>query len=152
MMRMLLGLVCPLVGAATANDVLQPASMESWIAMETDVPQGVHSGWLEGDRCMKDDSVSLTFMLHYSAKQRTMLHEALMNVSDPASAAYGQHKTREEVAQMVALPQSVAKVTAFLAKGGVKSDLITTSQHQDSVTVRRLPCRIAEQLLSTSIR
>ena len=95
------------------------AFSEPRMGMEKDVER--HSstlGWRLGARCASSEEVEYTFMLSHTDAQIRTLHETLMAVSDPDSASYGHHLTRDEVARIVELPGAVSAVGSWLRAAG----------------------------------
>jgi hypothetical protein len=142
--------VAPGLGVLAPFSGMQQPSMER-SAMEPDVPLGARSSWAEGDHC-STEQLNVTFMLRHSEAQLTTMHNTLMKVSDPASAAYGQHLTQAEVAKMVGRPEAVDAVRQFLVAGGVAPSSIHPNVFQDAIKVESVPCLLMEQLLSTNLR
>eukprot|EP01041_Mallomonas_annulata_P010135 gene10135-21134_t len=81
-------------------------------------------------------------------KQRNipLLEAILYNISDPKSSQYGQHLSREEIANLTSSPDSVTALHEFLLDAGVTE--INHSHHGEFVTVKA-PIVILEQILST---
>ncbi len=124
------------------------AFSEPRMGMEKDVER--HSstlGWRLGARCASSEEVEYTFMLSHTDAQIRTLHETLMAVSDPDSASYGHHLTRDEVARIVELPGAVSAVGGWLRAAGAEP---TQSPTRDSLAVN-LTCAKAEELFGTQL-
>ncbi|KAI0661205.1 family S53 protease [Cubamyces menziesii] len=85
-----------------------------------DIPEGfVLSGAAPQDKV-------LSLRLALVQSDPAGLEKALMDVSTPSSALYGQHLTKEEVEKFVApSPDSVAAVNAWFAENGIEAKSIS---------------------------
>ena len=122
------------------------AFSEARVGIEKDVER--HSsalGWRLGARCALSTQIEYTFMLSHTDAQIRTLHETLMAVSDPDSASYGHHLTRDEVARIVELPGSIDAVGGWLRDAGAA---LMPSPTRDSLAVN-LTCATAEELFGT---
>eukprot|EP01041_Mallomonas_annulata_P001303 gene1302-2516_t len=84
----------------------------------------------------------------FVVKQRNLklLEAILFNISDPNSSQYGQHFSREEVANLTSSPDSVRIIQEFLIDAGVTS--INHTHHGEFITVKASIATL-EQILST---
>jgi len=128
-----------------------PYDVEPLAELEPDVDVGKRAGWRQGAPCSDGSTIKVSFMLRHSAKQHQKLHDHLMAVSSPDHASYGKHLTRDELANLTAVPDGVETVTKYLAASGVHKSTIAISPTHDAVTVGELPCFLAETLFSTTI-
>ncbi|KAH9847188.1 family S53 protease [Lenzites betulinus] len=103
------------------------------------IPDGfVHSGTAPQDKV-------LTLRLALVQSDTEGLQNALMDVSTPSSALYGQHLTKEEVEKFVApSPDSVAAVNAWFAENGIEAKSISPAGDWLSFSV---PVSKANELL-----
>ncbi|OSD03928.1 family S53 protease [Trametes coccinea BRFM310] len=106
-----------------------------------DIPEGfVHSG-----PAPQDTVLNLRLALVQS--DPAGLEKALMDVSTPSSALYGQHLSKEEVEKFVApSPDSVAAVQAWLADNGIDAKTISPAGDWLSFAI---PVSKANELLDT---
>ncbi|KAJ7088031.1 family S53 protease-like protein [Mycena belliarum] len=89
----------------------------------------------------------LTLRIALKQKNIAGLETALYQVSDPASALYGQHLTAEEVAAFVAPTEdTLAAVSAWLAENELSAKPVTPAGDMLEIT---LPVAQANELLST---
>ena len=95
-------LLC-LVGLACASN----------IALESELSTSTPAGWTKGARATGD--VELTFAV--KQQNAAALTEAVLAVSDPRSARYGQHLSREDVDKLTEpMEESTAAVQRFLSE------------------------------------
>lgn len=132
---------------------LQPEDFaaERWLTLEKGVRAGQQKGWDRINHCTQKDVLNVSFMLRHTEAQATNLRELLLNVSDPRSAQYGHYLSRSQLTSLVAVPKAVTAVHNYLTSAGVESSSIVASATQDAVSIRNLPCPLAEKLFSTDI-
>ncbi|KAI0823314.1 family S53 protease [Trametes gibbosa] len=113
-------------------------SLQLHEAMEV-IPEGfVHSGAAPQDKV-------LNLRLALVQSDTEGLQKALMDVSTPSSALYGQHLSKDEVEKFVApSPDSVAAVNAWFAENGIEAKTISPAGDWLSFSV---PVSKANQLL-----
>jgi len=132
-MRVVVAVVALLAAAANAG-VLKES---------TNVPEH----WMRTERSPRDLMIELTVAV--KLQNTDVLHETLMTVSDPASAAYGQHLTTNQVSDLVK-PElsSVVAVLSWLDAAGVDTSTVEATRTGDFISVV-VPVATAEQLLET---
>jgi len=79
------------------------------------------------------------------------MQDRLLAVSDPASRAYGQHLTQEDVARLAATPEAAARVRGYLLDAGVLASQMRMGATRDSLTLASVSCGLLERLLSTTL-
>ena len=92
-------------------------------------------GWMRRG----DVPAGTTIPLSFALKQRgaAELEAALLAVSDPASARYGQHLTRDDVAALLApAPEAQQAVRRWMASHGIEE-----SEVLDQVLLARTPVK-----------
>ncbi|KAH9889378.1 family S53 protease-like protein [Cubamyces lactineus] len=136
----LLAFVCLGVAAATPLD----ASSTSFRVREQ--RQAAPRGFTQVGPAPPDQTLSLRLALAES--NPSGLIDALYSVSDPDSASYGQHLSKEEVEQYVA-PQTstVQAVNSWLEENGLTSKTLSPAGDWISVSV---PVAKANQMFNTN--
>jgi tripeptidyl-peptidase-1 len=74
------------------------------------------------------------------------LTQILYDVSDPASANYGKHKTAQEIKELTSNPTANAKIHEYLKSAGV--DVASESLGGEYITARA-PVKLWENMFST---
>ncbi|KAI0047118.1 family S53 protease-like protein [Auriscalpium vulgare] len=117
---------------ATCLTYATPLSGRSMIVHER--REAIPGGFVSHGLAPKDAVLNLRLALVQS--DPAGLEEALMAVSTPSSALYGQFLSKEEVEKFVApAPQSVAAVSAFLSEHGVTAKPISPAGDWLSIDV-----------------
>jgi tripeptidyl-peptidase-1 len=96
-----------------------------------------------------DVPAGTTIPLSFALKQRgaAELEAALLAVSDPASARYGQHLTRDDVAALLApAPEAQQAVRRWMASHGIEEDVEARSYAGDWIRAR-VPVEKARDML-----
>ena len=137
--------------AADSSHSLAPLDGARWQRMEPSVPQVAHSGWESAGRCRGTELLNVTFFLKHSTEQARLMQDRLLAVSDPASRAYGQHLTQEDVARLAATPEAAARVRGYLLDAGVLASQMRMGATRDSLTLASVSCGLLERLLSTTL-
>ncbi|KAH9011972.1 subtilisin-like protein [Lactarius deliciosus] len=94
-----------------------------------------------------------TIDLHIAlkAKNENALIDALIEVSSPGHPKYGAHLSREEVAELVALPSDVLELAnVWLKHHGVHPSTISTKHGGSWLTLTGVPVSRANELLRAS--
>ncbi|KAH8987037.1 subtilisin-like protein [Lactarius akahatsu] len=94
-----------------------------------------------------------TINLHIAlkAKNENALINSLTEVSSPGHPKYGEHLSREEVAELVAPPSDVLELAnAWLEHHGVYPSTISTKHGGSWLTLTAIPVSKANELLSAS--
>ncbi|TDL17434.1 family S53 protease-like protein [Rickenella mellea] len=129
-------LLVSFVTAVCANPVFR-----SLVAHEA--RQGVPSGFVAKGPAAPDTQLSLRIALVQS--DTAGLEAALLDVSTPSSANYGNHLSKEEVEEFVKpSADSVAKVNEWLSSNGLKATTISPAGDWLSVS---MPVKQANELL-----
>ena len=68
---------------------------------------------LPGPRAHPHEMHSITFVV--KKRNSDVLQEVFLNVSDPLSADYGKHWSKDQISQLTVNPQAVQKIASFLA-------------------------------------
>ncbi|KZV92013.1 subtilisin-like protein [Exidia glandulosa HHB12029] len=121
----------------------EPAVKHSWV----EVPEG----WMDDGSVPPADH---TINLRIGLKQNKIdvLIEQLYEVSDPTSASYGKHLSKEQVEALVAPhPDTVALVEEWLAAHDISPAHCSRSPAGDWLSVN-VPVSKAERLLDTNYR
>ena len=101
-------LLCVVTLAAASN-----------IALESELSTSTPAGWTKGARATGD--VELTFAV--KQQNGAALTEAVLAVSDPRSARYGQHLSREDVDELTRpLEESATALERFLSEQKLDRD------------------------------
>jgi tripeptidyl-peptidase-1 len=112
--------------------------------METDRPTGLKDGWHVVGDSPRDTTLELVFAVKNTRTGMAALEEELLEVSDPRSARYGQHLTREEMYDLVKPRQAhIDAVHTFLNRFGVTGVEVTPDMITAEVSVA-----VAEQMLA----
>ena len=79
-------------------------------------------------------NASLTHEVLIAVKQKNLdkVHKILMDVSDPSSAEYGKHLTREELASLTSNSESTSAIETYLNQNG--ATVIKKTQNGDYIT------------------
>ena len=105
--------------------------------------------WVRGQRCPSDRRITLHVSLALSPAARQSLEQTFWEVSDPASRKYGKYLTRDQVTELLAVPdENVRAVTSFF--DSVELASVSVSPHKDSVRVD-MGCREAEALFHVQL-
>ncbi|KAI0675069.1 family S53 protease [Trametes maxima] len=89
-----------------------------------EVREDIPDGFVNSGSAPQDAVLNLRLALVQS--DAAGLEKALMDVSTPSSALYGQHLSKEEVEKFVApSPESVAAVNAWFAENGIEAKTIS---------------------------
>ena len=66
-------------------------------------------GWVKGSRSSPDDIVKFRFALHHDERRVGRLERQLYAISDPASAEYGKHMSRDDIIDAIAAEPRVIR-------------------------------------------
>jgi len=133
------------------KSVLPVVAAAQWTKMETDVT--VHdpavSSWVRGEEPPADHSVGLSVIVRLDEEQRADLERTFWEVSDPKHANYGKFLSRDEVREMIDVPQDrLERIQDYLTSHGC-TDINTASQ-RDVVSVA-CPVSAIETALDTKL-
>lgn len=111
---------------------------------------GKFRSWIQGLRAGHQETVDLFFMLRRSPLVRSRLEEALLEVSTPGSARYGQHLSKAE-AELLAPPVDGAQkvVLDWLETHGVKGRGAVVVR--SDVVEAKIPVEVAETMFNTTL-
>jgi tripeptidyl-peptidase-1 len=94
----------------------------------------------------KEEFITLVFALQQ--RNLDVVHNILMEVSDPDHSNYGKHLTFEELGALTANPEAETAVMNFLLSHGVSKSHISVTPNKEFMRVR-MTVEIAENILST---
>jgi len=119
--------------------------------MESDVM--VHdpavSSWVRGEKPPSDHSVGVTVVVRVDDEQRADLERVFWEVSDPKHANYGKYLSRDEVTEMLDVPQDrIDDIQEYLSGHGCTD--ITVAPQRDTVSVA-CPVSAIETALNTEL-
>jgi tripeptidyl-peptidase-1 len=133
------------------KSVLPVVAAAQWTKMETDVT--VHdpavSSWVRGEAPPADHSVSLSVIVRVDDDRRADLEQTFWEVSNPKHANYGKYLSRDEVTEMLAVPQDrVERISEYLASHDCTE--VKVAPQQDVVSVE-CPVSAIETALNTKL-
>jgi tripeptidyl-peptidase-1 len=133
------------------KSVLPVVAAAQWTKMESDVT--VHdpavSSWVKGEEPPAEHSVQLSVVVRVDDDRRAELEQTFWEVSNPKHANYGKYLSRDEVTEMLAVPQErVERIQEYLASGGCTD--INVAPQQDVVSVS-CPVSAVETALNTKL-
>merc|ERR1719326_786075 len=119
--------------------------------MESDVT--VHdpavSSWVRGEEPAADHPVSLSVVVRIDDDRRADLERTFWEVSDPKHANYGKYLSRDEITEMLAVPQDrLERIQEYLAAHDCSE--INVAPNQDVVSVA-CPVSAIETALNTKL-
>lgn len=131
--------------------MLPAVAVAQWTKMESDVT--VHdpavSSWVRGEQPPSDHSVSLSVIVRIDEDRRADLEKTFWEVSDPKHANYGKYLSRDEITEMLAVPQDrVERIQEFLSTHDCTE--INVAPNQDVVSVS-CPVSAIETALNTKL-
>lgn len=133
------------------KSVLPVMAAAQWTKMEADVPlhDPAVSSWVRGEKPPADYSVALSVMVHVDDERRADLERVFWEVSDPNHANYGKHLSRDQVTELLAVPQDrVDRIQQYLAGHGCTD--VNVEPQQDVVSVV-CPASVIESALNTEL-
>lgn len=122
-----------------------------WSQMEPDVTvhDAAMSSWVRGEAPPADHSVSLTVVVRVDDDRRADLERTFWEVSDPKHENYGKYKSREEITEMLGVPQDrVERIQEYLASHDCTE--INVAESNDVVSVA-CPVSAVEAALNTKL-
>jgi len=131
--------------------MLPVVAAAQWTKMEADV--AVHdpavSSWVKGEAAPADHSVGLSVVVRIDEDRRAALEQKFWEVSDPKNDNYGQYLSRDQVTELLAVPQDrVERVSEYLSGHGCTD--IKVAPQQDIVSVE-CPASAIEAALNTKL-
>jgi tripeptidyl-peptidase-1 len=133
------------------KSMLPVVAAAQWTKMEADVMthDPAVSSWVKGEVAPADHSVGLSVIVRVDDDRRAALEKTFFEVSDPKHANYGQYLSRDEVTELLAVPQDrVERISEYLSGHGC-TDINVASQ-QDVVSVE-CPVSAIETALNTKL-
>jgi tripeptidyl-peptidase-1 len=132
------------------KSMLPVVAAAQWTKMESDVT--VHdptvSSWIRGEQPPADHPVSLSVVVRIDDDRRADLEQTFWEVSDPKHSNYGKYLSRDEITEMLAVPQDrVERIQEYLAAHDCTSDV---APNQDVVSVV-CPASAIETALNTKL-
>jgi tripeptidyl-peptidase-1 len=133
------------------KSMLPVVAAAQWTKMEPDVT--VHdpavSSWIRGEAPPADHSVQLSVVVRIDDDRRADLERTFWEVSNPKHANYGKYLSRDEVTEMLAVPQDrVDRIQEYL--GAHDCTEINVAHNQDVVSVA-CPVSAIETALNTKL-
>jgi tripeptidyl-peptidase-1 len=133
------------------KSVLPVVAAAQWTKMESDVT--VHdpavSSWVRGEEPPADHSVSLSVVVRIDEDRHADLERTFWEVSNPKHANYGKYLSRDEVTEMLAVPQDrVERIQEYLASHDCTE--IKAAPQRDVVSVA-CPVSAIETALNTKL-
>jgi tripeptidyl-peptidase-1 len=126
---------------------LVAASAQERHILEADVRVFEAPRWQRRARAAKADVITPSFMLKHDAAAVKEFEKTFYAVSTPGNPRYGQHLTREEVAQQLPLvPEAKEKILSMLSEHGVKDVEVFDDMIKAPMTVQ-----VAEEMFATEI-
>jgi len=131
--------------------MLPVVAAAQWTKMESDVM--VHdpavSSWVRGEKPPADHSVGVNVVVRIDDEQRADLERVFWEVSDPKHANYGQYLSRDEVTEMLDVPEDrLDSIKSYLSGHGCTD--INVAPQRDTVSVT-CPVSAIETALNTEL-
>jgi len=133
------------------KSMLPVVAAAQWTKMEADVTpyNPAVSSWVLGEKPSADHSVALNVVVRVDDDRRAALEQKFWEVSDPKNANYGKYLSRDEVTEMLSVPQDrVERIQEYLAGHGCTD--INVAPQQDVVSVV-CPVSAVETALNTEL-
>ena len=116
---------------------------------EVAVHDSVVSSWLRGEQPPLDHEVSVSIVVRIDDDRRAELERMFWEVSDPKHANYGEHKSRDEITEVLAVPQNrVDRVRDYFASQGMTNLIV--APNRDIITATG-PVSAVEAALDTQL-
>jgi tripeptidyl-peptidase-1 len=107
------------------------------------------SSWFVHSQPASDSIIKLTTVLRLNSARRALLESTLFAVSDPTNSEYGNHKTTEEIAEILAVPKAqISRVVDFWKLNGAAA--VEVHPTKDTLTVA-ISVADVERALSTRL-
>jgi len=130
---------------------LSAVAVADWKRMEPDVTphDAAMSSWVRGEQPSPDHSVKLSVIVRMDDERRADLERTFWEVSDPKHMNYGKYLAREEITEMLAVPQDrVDRINNYLAAHECTD--INIAPNQDVISVA-CPVKAVEAALNTKL-
>ena len=116
---------------------------------EVAVHDSVVSSWLRGEQPPPDHEVSVSIVVRIDDDRRAELERMFWEVSDPKHANYGEHKSRDEITEVLAVLQNrVDRVRDYFASQGMTNFIV--APNRDIITATG-PVSAVEAALDTQL-
>jgi len=107
------------------------------------------SSWFVHSQPASDTLIKITTVLGLNADRRALLERTLFAVSDPTNSEYGNHKSAEEIAEILAVPKAqLERVVNFWKLNGAAA--VEVHPTKDTLTVAISVANV-ERALSTRL-
>jgi len=137
--------------ATSALSFSQPFTTANRVVLEPDVKHfnATTSTWFVHSYPAAETLVKLTTVLRIDDGRRALLEKTLYDVSDPKHAEYGNHKSKNEIAEILAVPQDqIDRVVNFWKLNGAAA--VEVHPTKDTLTIA-IAVGNAEKALSTRL-
>ena len=95
------------------------------------------SGWVQGPRANGDATMAVFVGLHVNPSRVRELERVLYSVSDPSSSSYGQHLSRERIAELLDVPpERTQNAIVFFREAGALNATLNPTRDGLHVTIK----------------